>query len=84
MNKILIVTKSITNAQKLANIISKNGFFSSVMKTPSDIRLKNCSYSVIFYQKDFNQVLNLLTSRNFENLNLYSYINGSYQKMEGI
>ncbi|MFI3115460.1 MAG: DUF3343 domain-containing protein [Clostridia bacterium] len=84
MDKILIVCKSVTHAQKIMHIINQNGFFSSISRTPSDINMKTCSYSVSIYKKDFQRVLQLLGQRNIQNLDLYQYSNGLYLKLEEV
>ncbi|MFI3225958.1 MAG: DUF3343 domain-containing protein [Clostridia bacterium] len=83
MGKIFIVCKSITSAQKIMNIVTKNGFWANILRTPSEIRLKSCSYSVVFYEKDLQGIINTLKSRNYPILSLYIKNDGFYQKMEG-
>lgn len=84
MDKILIVCKSITNAQNIMSILNRNGFWANISRTPSDIRLKNCSYSVISYRKDFENIKRILNSKNIQYLNIYQQTNdGLYQKFGG-
>lgn len=84
MSKIYVVCQSITSAQKIMNIISKNGFWVTISRTPSELRLKACSYSVIFYEKDAQSITKILRSRNFQNLNMYLLNDGFYKKLEEI
>lgn len=84
MEKVLIVCKSVTHAQKIMNIINNAGFFATISRTPSDINMKACSYSVSIYKKDFDRVILLLKQRNIQNLNLYQYKNSFYQKLEEV
>lgn len=84
MNKILIVCKSVTNAQKIMNIIDNSGFWVSISRTPSDIKMKSCSYSVIIYQKDIEKIQKILYKKNIQPLNMYLYANnGTYHKFGG-
>lgn len=84
MNKILIVCKSVTDAQKVMNIISKNGFWAIISRTPSDINMKSCSYSVNFYEKDYIDILNTLRYKGIEPTNIYQYTDGYYKKIGGV
>lgn len=83
MSKVLIVCHSITGAQKIMNLLSKNGLWTIISRTPSDIRLKACSYSVVFYEKDEEKVKSLLKNRNYAYLNMYLCSDGLYREIEG-
>lgn len=83
MCKVLIVCKSITEAQKIMNLITKSGFWCDIHRTPSDISIKSCSYSVIIYEKNFENISKILKQRNFNIIDLFIYKNNMYQKIGG-
>lgn len=83
MAKALIVCRSITYAQKVMHMVNRAGCWAGLDKTPSQIRMKNCSYSVTIAEKDLVYITNLLNSNNISNIEIYIYQNNEYKKING-
>ena len=76
-SKCLLVCKSITYAQKIMNILNKNGYYAGISRTPSSIKLKSCSYSVTIYEKDLDAIKGLLIG-NVPTVQIYLVSNNFY------
>lgn len=83
-NKCLIVCNSITYAQKIISILNKNNYFCSLIRTPSDIKLKACSYSVVIHQRDLDKIISLLEVKNIKNIIIYKAEDTFYIKLGAI
>lgn len=70
--KCLIICNSLTLAQKISNILNKYGYYSSLIRTPSSIKMKSCSYSVIIRENDIENINSLLSQKNIKNYTIYT------------
>ncbi len=46
MKQYLIMCRSLTNAQKSAKLLERNGIFGSVVKAPNELSGRGCAYAV--------------------------------------
>ena len=83
MTKIILVCNSVTHAQRIMSILTKHGYWAGIDRTPSQIRLKTCSYSVTIHQKDFTYIQSILNSNNIKSFTAYVYENKTYQRING-
>lgn len=67
-----IVCKTLTNAQRMSRVLSKNGIKSTVKRLPSNLREKNgCGYAIRVEENYLRTSLDLLRETNLSPLRVY-------------
>ena len=57
--KVLIMCKSLTNAQRCALLLERRGISASVVKAPQNLRGNGCGYAVSLFQR-FHEAVEVL------------------------
>lgn len=82
MDKILIVCKSITHAQKIQSVIKNASFWCGIDRTPRRINNKKCSYSVTVNACDFDRICTVLSVFKVNDVYFYKIVDKNYILLE--
>lgn len=61
MDNNIIMFNSVTLAMKGRNILLKNNIFSKLIRTPMNLRMKSCGYS-LYIDNNFDKALSIIRS----------------------
>jgi len=82
MTQYLITCRSLTYAQKTAQLLERNGINAAVVKTPQGLSSAGCGYAVSIY-KNLPSALSLLKSANMLSGKLFErQPNGSFVEVK--
>ena len=78
-----IVCKTLTNAQRMSRVLSKNGISSGVKRLPSNLREKNgCGYAIRVEEKHLKLSLELLREMNLTPMRVYGDLENGGSEIE--
>ena len=67
----LIMCRSLTYAQRVANALERAGIGARVLRSPAEISPSGCSYSVRFAQRNLSRVMTVLNRSRLPHLGIY-------------
>lgn len=81
MNQYLITCRSLTSAQKTAQLLERNGINSTVIKAPQGLSNAGCGYAVSVY-RNISYAVSLLRSARLLNGKVFEkQENGAYREL---
>lgn len=69
----IILCRSMTNAQKAARLLQRNGIFAAVTKVPQEANPGGCAYGVKVAERKLNAARELLARNQIAVLNIISF-----------
>lgn len=79
--KVLITCRSLTHAQRAANLLNRSGISAAVVKTPQELSARGCGYAVSLY-RHMDEAVSILRGYNMlEGRVLAKKDDGSYEEL---
>lgn len=82
MDKVIIVCKSVTHAQKIQSLIKQASFWCGVDRTPRKISDKKCSYSITANFCDYERIRVVLDVYKVKDVVYFKYSDKKYALLE--
>jgi len=73
MTTYLIMCRTMSQGQRLANALARSGFYASVVRPPASISHGDCVYAVKVPERQIIQIIKLINQYNFEHGKIYVY-----------